>query len=297
MSKRKSNDIRIEGVIALFLNVYPNPNTKGRYRTVMGQFCSAFAIRSLANLEVVPSESVARAQQFCASAESEATFNNRLACLRSFHGFLDATYGIRNPLNRATVRFRRVQSRSRTVSLSAPQLKKLLGTLKKASRDFNGHRDYLLMKVLALTSVRISEALQIRFSSIIKLGNIWHQSVLQKGGRERPVVIQNSLYKEIAWFCKKYHVDIVLCKADGSPISREHAFRIVRKRIHQVLGIPDASPHSLRKTFIELAQSRNVNPVEIMNSTGHAHMDMIAYYDNRSPLKHNASSALTDLTR
>ncbi len=55
------------------------------------------------------------------------------------------------------------------------------------------------------------------------------------------------------------------------------------------------TPHSLRKTFIELALDNGDNLISIANATGHNSIDMISYYDTRDKLKNNAINSLAGL--
>jgi integrase len=55
------------------------------------------------------------------------------------------------------------------------------------------------------------------------------------------------------------------------------------------------SPHSLRKTFIELALDNNQDLIAISNATGHRTIEMVKYYDTRDRLKNNAVNSLAGL--
>ena len=55
------------------------------------------------------------------------------------------------------------------------------------------------------------------------------------------------------------------------------------------------TPHSLRKTFIELALDNGDNLISIANATVHNSIDMISYYDTRDKLKNNAINSLAGL--
>ena len=61
--------------------------------------------------------------------------------------------------------------------------------------------------------------------------------------------------------------------------------------------VPDKkiSPHSLRKTFIELALDNGDDLISICNATGHGSVEMVKYYDTRSRLKNNAVNSLGGL--
>jgi len=55
------------------------------------------------------------------------------------------------------------------------------------------------------------------------------------------------------------------------------------------------TPHSFRKTFIEIALDKNENYNNIMNATGHKTTQMVRYYDYRDKVKNNAINSFEDL--
>jgi len=55
------------------------------------------------------------------------------------------------------------------------------------------------------------------------------------------------------------------------------------------------TPHSFRKTFIELSLNKNENYNNIMNATGHKTSQMIRYYDYRDKVQNNAINSFGDI--
>ena len=74
----------------------------------------------------------------------------------------------------------------------------------------------------------------------------------------------------------------------SKPLSSTQINRIVETIVQEVIPEKHITPHSFRKTFIELALSNNVSLVDIMNGTGHSSVEMVKYYDSRSKLDNNA---------
>lgn len=70
---------------------------------------------------------------------------------------------------------------------------------------------------------------------------------------------------------------------------------MVKDLAFQVIPEKHITPHSLRKTFIELALNNKEDFISIINATGHSTVEMINYYDTRSALKNNAIHSIATL--
>ena len=81
----------------------------------------------------------------------------------------------------------------------------------------------------------------------------------------------------------------------NKPIRTEYIFEMVKKLAVQVVPEKNITPHSLRKTFIELALNNKEDFISIINATGHSTVEMINYYDTRSALKNNAIHGIARL--
>jgi len=79
------------------------------------------------------------------------------------------------------------------------------------------------------------------------------------------------------------------------PISVTAIFNIITKLANQVVSHKNITPHSLRKTFIELALDNGDDLISITNATGHSTVEMIKYYDTRSRIKNNSVNSLSKL--
>ncbi|NOQ50261.1 MAG: tyrosine-type recombinase/integrase, partial [Mycoplasmataceae bacterium] len=79
------------------------------------------------------------------------------------------------------------------------------------------------------------------------------------------------------------------------PLSTSYIFELIKKMTSEVIPNKKFSPHSLRKTFIELALNNGDNFISICNATGHSTVEMIKYYDTRDKLKNNSIHSLSKL--
>ena len=72
------------------------------------------------------------------------------------------------------------------------------------------------------------------------------------------------------------------------------SYKNSKKKSKQYLERNYICNHSLRKSFIELANKRGLSPVYVAKSTGHSTIQMIKYYDTTEELADNASDDIGD---
>ena len=165
-------------------------------------------------------------------------------------------------------------------------------------------RDYLLLAMMGM-SLRRNEVVKLRWSDIDHTTP--HLSVYQKWWSIKLIPLPSSIYqllvqlwdiKDQAWLKSDYlftpisnHRTWDLTK----PISSDYVFELV-KRLAMLCDIDKKiTPHSLRKTFIELALDSKEDYINIANATGHSTLEMIKYYDTRSKLEKNAINGMWDV--
>ena len=81
----------------------------------------------------------------------------------------------------------------------------------------------------------------------------------------------------------------------NKPIRTEYIFEMVKKIAVRVVPDKNITPHSFRKTFIELALNNKEDFISIINATGHSTVEMIKYYDTRDALKNNAIHSIANI--
>jgi integrase len=81
----------------------------------------------------------------------------------------------------------------------------------------------------------------------------------------------------------------------NKPITGEYIFEMVKKMALRVVPNKNITPHSFRKTFIELALNDKQDFISIINATGHATVEMVKYYDTRDTLKNNAIHSIANI--
>ena len=75
----------------------------------------------------------------------------------------------------------------------------------------------------------------------------------------------------------------------NKPINANYIYDLVTKTVFLVTKGGRATPHSFRKSFIEIALNNSEDFISIINATGHSTVEMVKYYDTRDTLKHNAA--------
>lgn len=122
----------------------------------------------------------------------------------------------------------------------------------------------------------------------------------QKGGTYKLLPVAPKLLKMIVQYRDKYeHGNYVFAAANKSvnkglskPINAQYIYEIVVKTVFKVTKGKKATPHSFRKSFIEIALNNGEDFISIINATGHSTVEMVKYYDGRDSLKNNAAHGM-----
>ena len=192
---------------------------------------------------------------------------------------------------------------SNTESLTRGEIVDLLEFTKSYHRKNEaGYRNYLIMIFLFNLALRCEECATLQWNDL----NLNDQvaNIFQKGGSFKLLPLPHSLCLLLQEFKSLYGDDCPYIfhpirnnshKALNKPLSSQYVFKIVKKHALEVVRNKKISPHSLRKTFIELALDNNQDLIAICNATGHRTIDMVKYYDTRDRLKNNAVNSLAGL--
>jgi integrase len=190
---------------------------------------------------------------------------------------------------------------STTESLSRGEVVDMLtGSEAKAKEGEAEMRNYIMLACLFGLALRRSEVARLRWDDISKDGS--SITIYRKGGEPQELPLPPKLAWYFGEFAEKYGTEspyifrpVQNNRGGGNlnkPISTKAVFRIVRKTAQEVAPQKHITPHSLRKTFIELALSEKEDVHAIMNATGHSRVEMLRYYDTRDQMEHNAINRL-----
>lgn len=81
----------------------------------------------------------------------------------------------------------------------------------------------------------------------------------------------------------------------NKPLNTSYIYEFVAKLVIKRFPGRRITPHSFRKSFIELTLNNNEDFISIINATGHSTVEMVKYYDTRDRLKNNAIHGMSGL--
>lgn len=273
-----------------FIARYDNENTRKGYLYSIDKYyawCDDQKIKPLsAKREHI--EVFARSLEEGGLARSSVAFVlNGLAGLYKYahiDGRIDS-----NPM--AYVRRPKIQRESTTNGLSRTEFADVLEVA-----ELHSCRAHALVCLLGYNGLRVSEACGIDFEHLGFTRGYSTAKIKRKGNKKQRI----PLSQQTAWAVEKLKQENslqsgpLLLRRDGQRMDNRTADRLV-KRIAREAGIDKKiSPHSFRHTFVTLSLDAGVSERDIQNSTGHADIRMISFYDrNRESLARNATHALT----
>jgi integrase/recombinase XerD len=216
---------------------------------------------------------------------SEATVHRRFAALRAFYNWLLESGRVqKNPVQKICLPKR---AKKLPKYLSSEELEALFNCLETDSPL--GHRDFVMIKLLFGSGLRVSELLDLRVSSLnIERGFL---RVVGKGNKERVVPYPADLrpYLE-AWLKemrpklltnKNQESKLIFCNHRGNPLSRQGFWKVLKKYAARA-GIEDSdrrvSPHTLRHSFATHLMNRGMNLRVLQSLLGHAQISTTQIY-------------------
>ena len=320
-----NNDIvDIEKVIDQFLLTKKSANTKRAYSKDLLDLFDSIGVLTINSLgEIMFDELVNRIQVHIKEIESydktdtkkkwllnPKTVNRKAYAISSFFKFLMHSYNYpKNPL--ALYTSHKFDRSSNTPSLKRSELMDVLSYAK--DRRFlsqTTYRDYLILCFLTVLALRRNELIGIKWRD-------FHQSdqslkVIQKGGSCKNLPVPKTLLDSLLDYQQRYKVNgtYVFSRAftekkktfgkasnqlPDRPLNSNYIYQMVTRVVSAVVEGRHATPHSFRKTFIEIALDNKEDFISIVNATGHSTVEMIKYYDGRDSLKNNAANRMADL--
>lgn len=230
------------------------------------------------------------------------TVNRKAYALSSFFNYLIHVYGYpKNPVKQFNPL--KTEKRSTTTSLTRAEIIDFLefakGEHRKSETKF---RDYLILMFLFGLALRRDEVANLKWDDIDLQQHT--ANVYQKGGSYKLLPLPISIVLLLNEFKQLYGdtcpyifhpVRNNRTKDLNKPLRSEYIFAMVQKVARQVIPEKNITPHSFRKTFIELSLNNKEDFISIINATGHATVEMVKYYDTRDTLKNNAIHSIASL--
>lgn len=310
---RRALQTSIDDVIDGFLNTKRSQHTRRAYLNDINSFLQPLEIDKLVDIGKYEFPEMATAVQDYldknADIETDTgrvinakTINRKAYSVSSFFKYLIDVYGYpKNPV--ATFQPHKVHRHSTTDSLSRSELGELLELAKSEhTKSQTAFRNYLSLCMLSVLALRRSELVGLKWSDI--KGDSSSIDVYQKGGSYKLLPLPPALLLLLNSYRERFPDDIpyifhpVRNNSDGrlnKPLNTSYIYEFVAKLVVRRFPGRSITPHSFRKTFIELALNNNEDFISIINATGQSTVEMVKYYDTRDRLKNNAIHGMSGL--
>jgi len=308
-----SEIIHIDDVIDDFVSTKRSNNTRRAYARDVSDLFESIGISTLNELGKVAFYALVKETQDYLEERTDydeqtkrpinpKTVNRKAYALSSFFKFLIHAYGYpKNPLDQYQPL--KTERRSTTTSLSRSEIIDILKyTYERRKRSQTGYRDYLAICCLSVLALRRNELVGLKWTDMDEGAS--SLNVFQKGGSYKLLPLPKSLLDQFVWYRDNYNQisDYIFApvrnnatKSLNKPLNTAYIYSLVKRVVAQVTNGKDATPHSFRKSFIEMALNNQEDFISIINATGHSTVEMVKYYDTRDTLKNNAVHGMAKL--
>lgn len=198
---------------------------------------------------------------------STATINNYVISINKFLYWA----GVENC---KVKQLKKQHAASNSEILSLTDFKRLLRISKRIGQDDT----YLIMKILAMTGIRIEE---LSFFTVENLKSNYIQ--VRNKGKERSIILRQDLAREIRHFCRERNIKsgiIFYCKNKGKMIAKSTIWR----RMQKIAGIARVNKnkvhaHSFRHLFAKMfLEEYNGSIAELADILGHNSLETTRIY-------------------
>lgn len=215
--------------------------------------------------EVTKKEALAYKQHIFEKYCQPATKNLYLAALNSYLKYIGH--------EDCTVKTQRRQRRQCPDNIpDIEEYRKLLAWAKESGRE----KYYLIMRVLALTGIRISELSGCTVEAVEE-----GRFTVYNKGKSREVYLPDKLVRELKDYCSRNDISkgAVFKGNNGKPISRVAVYKMLTG-MAEYIGIPKekAHPHSFRHLFAITYMQQYSNLFELADILGHTSLETTRIY-------------------
>jgi len=307
------DDLLILDVIESFTQLKNSRHTQRSYRSDITGFFKSLDVVFLLDFGVLPYPQVVDQVKAYLSENTKKdsqssrvlnpkTINRKAYSLSAFFNYLIHVYGYpKNPIKHFTAH--KTERRSTTTSLTRAEVIDFLAFAKAEHRlSETKFRNYLILVFMFALALRRDEVSNLKWDDV----DFQQQTVnvYQKGGSFKllplpigVILLLDEFKRQYGDLCP-YVFHPVRNNRTGElnkPIRTEYIFEMVKKIALQVVPDKRITPHSFRKTFIELALNNKEDFISIINATGHSTVEMVKYYDTRDSLKNNAIHSIATI--
>ncbi len=266
------------------INTYFNPLKK---------MVELFSLHNLYSLKQIDEELISDFLASSTGGLSDATKKNYRIAILSFFGYLDKQNeedGKAHVFDISLKNWQGVRGKSGEKLpeyLSELELERFLQAIEDAKFKTNGDRNKLIIKLIAYTGIRVSEALNIKQRDITKEGDCFMIRIRGKGNKYRVVLIKQHLISTLlsnvlnSCMCKD---GLIFCNRSGGKLTQAYISRIVEQILFQA-GIRKEKngAHMLRHTFATLLYRKKKDIILVQEALGHSSLNtsrIYTHFDN-----------------
>ncbi len=272
------------------------PRTVASYRSDLAGFARWFADstgEAFAAAAVTPTDvREYRAHLRTVQRRPAATVNRRLAALRRFFGWAQATGRVRE-LPTAGVKGAPSAPRA-PKSLAKRELDRLL----RAAEQDGNKRNLAILLTLRHTGLRVGELCNLRLGDVSiseRKGSLVVRS--GKGDKDRTIPLNNDVRLALAAYLAvrpAAATDHVFIGQRGDPLQTDAVQLLVRKYARRA-GLADVTPHILRHSFGKGLLDAGTDLVTVSQLLGHERLETTAIYTQ--PTARDLEAAVARLER
>lgn len=259
------------------------PNTLKQYKTGVLKF-----VEWCPDDEEISKETMIRYKAYLGEeTNSPSSLNNWIVSINKYLKWLD-----QRELTVKKIKSQFKQSNEDVLSIS--DYKRLL----RFAKQYGKHQLYLIMKILAMTGIRVSE---LKAFTVEKLDT--NYITVYNKGKARKVIVRQDLLREIKHYCKDHHIkqgyvfnssvipDQMVCQSTIWRQMQEIAgyAKVKKTKVHA---------HSFRHLFAQIyLEAYPDNVTELADILGHSSLETTRLYTRTSDKQKKVKLERLDFTR
>ncbi|HPC56360.1 MAG TPA: site-specific tyrosine recombinase [Caldisericia bacterium] len=205
---------------------------------------------------------------------TKKTISRKISGVRSFYRFLlKEEYIDKNPL--LTLELPKVEKKLPTF-LTEEEVLKLINSPNK--NNVLGLRDYLILKMLYSTGMRVSELVSLRISELnLEKGEV---IIKGKGSKERVVFLPEDIINDINFYLqkRKKNSNYLFLNRKGKLLTDKGVRLLVEKYAKRVIPYKKVTPHTLRHTFATHLLTNGADLRSVQELLGHTKLSTTQIY-------------------
>ena len=208
---------------------------------------------------------------------SMTSIGRKVVSLRLFGSFLEERYKIPNGLLHVSVpKVEQLLPRY----LTEDEIQSLFHAVEveTLTSPIRGSRNHLMLMLLYSGGLRVSELLSLKpISFRFDTGFV---EIVGKRGRQRMVPLPAEVLELVKSYIAQHNVDgwLFVSSQTGNPLTRQHAWNIVKELVQKAGIARDISPHSLRHSLATHFLGRGVDLRSLQIFLGHESIETVQVY-------------------